>query len=280
MEKLFHRNETENNEMVSKLFVGIVLFVFLVWIFCWGGIFDFDMQIASIFACISTLLLLIPFVLIYLIHFNSHAMKYILILDLSLCMGICYYIFTFQMVIMLILPSLVAMLYMNKRLLYFSGIVNFVIIAAAHIVSSFYVLQPWLEPFTGLKNVIRFDLIPRIMQLGVCFALLLALMNRMLDYMQQLESINDELIIEAGFDKENPNAERKELDSYLSLLTDREKEIFIQMLQGKTNMQIAERLCLSNGTVKNYVSSIYDKIGIKERNYLILRFGHILAYYD
>ena len=34
------------------------------------------------------------------------------------------------------------------------------------------------------------------------------------------------------------------------------------------------------GTVKNYVSSVYDKIGIKERNYLILKFGHIIADYD
>lgn len=280
MERLFARNETENNEIVSKLFIGIFIFIFFIWMLCWCGVFDFDIQVASIFVCISAIFLLTPFVLIYVFHFNTQPMKYILIVDLSLCIGACYYIFTFQMVIMLILPFLVATLYMNKRLLYFSGVVNFVIVIVAHFVSALYVLQPWLEPFLGIKNVIRFDLIPRILQLGICFVLLLVLMNRMLAYMQQLKCVNEELLNEVSSTNDNHDVERKELEGYLSCLTDREKEIFIQMIQGKTNMQIAERLCLSSGTVKNYVSSVYDKIGIKERNYLILKFGHIIADYD
>ena len=280
MERLFTRNETENNEIVSKLFIGIFIFIFFIWMLCWCGVFDFDIQVASIFVCISAIFLLTPFVLIYVFHFNTQPMKYILIVDLSLCIGVCYYIFTFQMVIMLILPFLVATLYMNKRLLYFSGVVNFVIVIVAHFVSALYVLQPWLEPFLGIKNVIRFDLIPRILQLGICFVLLLVVMNRMLAYMQQLKCVNEELLNEVSSTNDNHDVERKELEGYLSCLTDREKEIFIQMIQGKTNMQIAERLCLSSGTVKNYVSSVYDKIGIKERNYLILKFGHIIADYD
>ena len=280
MERLFTRNETENNEIVSKLFIGILIFVLLVWTLCWCGVFDFDIQVASIFLCISAIFLLTPYVFIYVFHLNSKGMKYILIFNLSLCIGVCYYIFTFQMVIMLILPFLVAMLYMNKRLLYFSGAINFVIVVIAHFVSALFVLQPWLEPFIGIKNVIRFDLIPRIMQLGICFVLLFVLMNRMLAYMEQLKCVNEELMNEVSLTNKNQSAERKELEGYLACLTDREKEIFIQMLQGKTNMQIAERLCLSSGTVKNYVSSVYDKIGIKERNYLILKFGNIIADYD
>ena len=164
MERLCTRNETENNEIVSKLFIGIFIFVLLVWTLCWCGVFDFDIQVASIF-------LLTPYVFIYVFHLNSKGMKYILILNLSLCIGVCYYIFTFQMVIMLILPFLVAMLYMNKRLLYFSGAINFVIVVIAHFVSALFVLQPWLEPFIGIKNVISFDLIPRIMQLRYMFCI-------------------------------------------------------------------------------------------------------------
>lgn len=280
MERLFARNETENNEIVSKLFIGIFIFVLFVWMLCWCGVFDFDIQVASIFLCISAIFLLTPYVFIYVFYLNSKGMKYILILNLSLCIGVCYYIFTFQMVIMLILPFLVAMLYMNKRLLYFSGAINFIIVVAAHFVSALFVLQPLLEPFIGIKDVIRFDLIPRIMQLGICFVLLLVMMNRMLAYMQQLKCVNEELMNEVSLTNKNHSGDRKELEGYLSCLTDREKEIFIQMLQGNTNMQIAERLCLSSGTVKNYVSAVYDKIGMKERNYLILKFGHIIADYD
>lgn len=247
---------------------------------CWCGVFDFDIQVASIFLCISAIFLLTPYVFIYVFHLNSKGMKYILILNLSLCIGVCYYIFTFQMVIMLILPFLLAMLYMNKRLLYFSGAINFIIVVAAHFVSALFVLQPWLEPFIGIEDVIRFDLIPRIMQLGICFVLLLVLMNRILAYMQQLKCVNEELVNEVSLTNKNHSAKRKELEGYLSCLTDREKEILILMLQGKTNMQIAQRLCLSSGTVKNYVSSVYDKIDIRERNYLILKFGYIIADYD
>lgn len=280
MEQLFTRNESENNEFVSKLFVGIATFVFLIWMFCWCGIFDFSKQIASIFACISMIALIAPAVLIYIFHFNSPVTKYILLLVLSILIGICYCIFTFQMVIMLILPSLVAMLYMNKKFLIFSEFINFVVVIVAHLISAFYVLQPWLEPFIGLRNVLRFGIIPRVMQLGVCFVVLVVLMNRMIAYMQQMESISEERLNKGGLDEENQDSEKRELEEYLTKLTDREKDVFVQMLRGKTNMQIAETLCLSVGTIKNYVSSIYDKLEIRERNYLILKFGHLILDYD
>ncbi len=85
MERLFTRNETENNEIVSKLFIGIFIFVLLVWTLCWCGVFDFDIQVASIFLCISAIFLLTPYVFIYVFHLNSKGMKYILILNLSHC---------------------------------------------------------------------------------------------------------------------------------------------------------------------------------------------------
>lgn len=280
MQRLFIRNESENNEIVSKLFIGIGAFVLLIWMFCWCGIFDFNRQAASLFAGISVLSLLVPVILVHVFHFNAPTTKYILILVLSFVVGMCYCIFTFQMIIMLILPSLVAMLYMNRKLLIFSGIVNLIAVTAAHIISAFYVLQPWLEPFMGLKDVLRFNIVPRLMQLGVCFGILVVVMNRMLAYMHQLEEIQEERLKEGGFVEETQNAEKKELEEYLARLTDREKVVFMQMLQGKTNMQIAEALCLSVGTVKNYVSSIYDKIEIRERNYLILKFGHFISDYD
>lgn len=40
--------------------------------------------------------------------------------------------------------------------------------------------------------------------------------------------------------------------------------------QGFTNRQIASALYISDGTVKNYVSSIYNKTGIKDRIKLAL----------
>jgi len=47
--------------------------------------------------------------------------------------------------------------------------------------------------------------------------------------------------------------------------TDKECEISRLIARGLNNRQIAEALKYSDGTVRNYVSSIYEKIGIKDR---------------
>lgn len=52
--------------------------------------------------------------------------------------------------------------------------------------------------------------------------------------------------------------------------TVREKEISFLMVEGLTNKQIADRLYISEGTVKNYISNIYDKTGIHDRVKLIV----------
>jgi DNA-binding NarL/FixJ family response regulator len=51
--------------------------------------------------------------------------------------------------------------------------------------------------------------------------------------------------------------------------TARELEILEMLKSGFTNKQIAMGLCISDGTVKNYISSIYSKTGIEDRNELI-----------
>lgn len=53
-------------------------------------------------------------------------------------------------------------------------------------------------------------------------------------------------------------------------LTGREKEICALMVEGLANKQIADRLYISEGTVKNYISNIYDKTGIHDRVKLVV----------
>ncbi len=53
-------------------------------------------------------------------------------------------------------------------------------------------------------------------------------------------------------------------------MTSREKEICSLMAEGLTNSQIAAKLYISEGTVKNYISNIYDKTGIHDRVKLIV----------
>lgn len=54
-------------------------------------------------------------------------------------------------------------------------------------------------------------------------------------------------------------------DPLLSRLTDREKVILQLVAEGKTNREIADELFLAEKTVKNYVSNLLMKMGIRHR---------------
>jgi two-component system response regulator DesR len=54
-------------------------------------------------------------------------------------------------------------------------------------------------------------------------------------------------------------------DAPASPLTDREREVVELMASGATNREIADRLFLSPHTVKEYASSVYRKLGARNR---------------
>lgn len=55
------------------------------------------------------------------------------------------------------------------------------------------------------------------------------------------------------------------------LLSDREQDILKGITRGLTNKEIALRLNLTEGTVKNYLSVIFQKLGVKDRTQAALR---------
>ncbi len=54
-------------------------------------------------------------------------------------------------------------------------------------------------------------------------------------------------------------------------LTEREREVLTLIAQGLTNRAIAERLVLSEKTVRNHVSSIFSKLQVADRAEAIIR---------
>jgi two-component system, NarL family, response regulator LiaR len=48
-------------------------------------------------------------------------------------------------------------------------------------------------------------------------------------------------------------------------LNDREREVLSLLAHGLSNADIAQRLFLSEGTIRNYVSSVLAKLGVKDR---------------
>ncbi len=63
---------------------------------------------------------------------------------------------------------------------------------------------------------------------------------------------------------------RKQAERTLGVLTEREKEVLRLLAQGKDNGIIAQILGLSEKTVKNYVSTILNKLGFEDRVKLVV----------
>ena len=61
-------------------------------------------------------------------------------------------------------------------------------------------------------------------------------------------------------------AMEKDLDAArIATLTQREREIIALVGEGLKNQQIADRLCISNGTVRNHLTIIFEKLDLSDR---------------
>jgi DNA-binding NarL/FixJ family response regulator len=62
------------------------------------------------------------------------------------------------------------------------------------------------------------------------------------------------------------------LDGVFSGLTEREREVVALIAEGLSNEQIARRMFIAHGTVRNHVSAILDKTGLEHRTQIAVRY--------
>ena len=70
---------------------------------------------------------------------------------------------------------------------------------------------------------------------------------------------------------DHPAPDRPALDRLHEPLSEREQGILRLLASGANNRQIASQLFLAEGTVKNYISTILDKLGVQDRTQAALR---------
>jgi DNA-binding NarL/FixJ family response regulator len=79
------------------------------------------------------------------------------------------------------------------------------------------------------------------------------------------EALLDPAVTKKVFDRVREAARKSEGDAFGSL-SDRELQVLALVAEGKTNKEIAERVFLSEKTVRNYVSSILGKLKLSTRS--------------
>lgn len=79
-----------------------------------------------------------------------------------------------------------------------------------------------------------------------------------------------------------PSCRQPKADSNLETvsrqLSFRERQIVDLVREAKANKEIAAELCLTEGTIKEYLHNIFRKLGVKNRTELALRRDADLAY--
>lgn len=61
-------------------------------------------------------------------------------------------------------------------------------------------------------------------------------------------------------------------DQLFGDLTQREQDVLLQLAQGLSNREIATRLCMSEGTVRNMLSVMLDKLDLRDRTQLAIAY--------
>jgi DNA-binding NarL/FixJ family response regulator len=87
---------------------------------------------------------------------------------------------------------------------------------------------------------------------------------RAIETVGQGQSLIDPALTERVFAEVRRAARAQESSAFASL-TEQERHVLDLVADGKTNRQIAAELHLGEGTVRNYVSNIFSKLGVSNR---------------
>lgn len=271
-DNIYRQNEYETNENVTKATRLLLYFELVIGFLCWIQVFDISQSIIN-GLIISTLIpLLLPTLIVDILHIGKPWVKYIIIISVTVVTGICYVFFTFQAITLFVIPTILGALYFGKKAFYFSIVVTIANITISHFITCFVLLQPWIEPFTNMKSIMLYGALPRVLQYFLCAIVIYMLNTNYTKFIKgfYILSRDNELLKEQNL-KEKTKVNYPELEEQLKQMTERELEVCSLLAEGYTNSQIANQLSLSVGTIKNYVSVIYEKMGLNDRTAVAIK---------
>lgn len=83
-------------------------------------------------------------------------------------------------------------------------------------------------------------------------------------------SVTRRLLSQFAHQLPGPDRTDAEVDARVESLTRRERELLVEVARGLSNAEIAERLVLSEATVKTHVGRILGKLGLRDRVQIVV----------
>jgi hypothetical protein len=174
--ELLKKNEAVVNRLASRVSRIELYIMVLVGILCKYYVmyvpgFTLGRMLALILAP-----LLLPSLIVDVFRINKPWVKYTVLTCSIVASGLLYAAFTFQLMLTLLFPTVVAALYYNKRVMLVTCAVSVVNIFFSHILSHYIMFAQILEPFKGIRNIIQFAALPRI-AIYLCFAVVFRILS-------------------------------------------------------------------------------------------------------
>ncbi len=191
--ELLKKNEAEVNCLASRvsrieLYIMILIGILCKYYVMYVPGFTLSRMLALILAP-----LLLPTVFVDVFHIKKSWVKYAVLSCSVIASGLCYAAFTFQLMLILILPTVVAALYYNKRVMIVICAESVINIFFSHILSNYIMFAQILEPFKGIRNIIQFAAMPRIF-IYLCFAVVFCILsNRTSALMLNIHRVTQEV---------------------------------------------------------------------------------------
>lgn len=167
--ELLKKNEAAVNRLASRvsrieLYIMILIGVLCKYYVMYVPGFTLDRMLVLILGP-----LLLPTLIVDVFKVSKPWVKYAVLTCSVVASGLCYAAFTFQLMLILIFPTVVAALYYNKRVMLVVCGESVVNIFFSHVLSQYVMFAQILEPFKGIRNIIQFAALPRIF-IYLCFA--------------------------------------------------------------------------------------------------------------
>lgn len=140
-----------------------ILFMLLVALLNYVGIFKIDAVPLNITVFISCINFILPTIIYNVLKIHNEWMRYIFITVIVLQSGLQYAVLSYHTIIMLVFPLVIACLYNKKKYVYFAAVLSVPMIIISHLISTVLRVVPD-EPLVEVNDVIFFGILPRMIE--------------------------------------------------------------------------------------------------------------------